>query len=59
MTKEQARAVIEQMPEEFTLDQVTERLKFIEEVDKARQSYREGRFKTVDQVKAKIEAWSK
>lgn len=51
--------MIEQMPEEFTVEQMMDRLKFIEGVEKARQSYREGRVKSMEEVRARIEGWSK
>jgi len=59
MTKEQARAVIEQMPEEFTVDEMVQRLIIIEDIEKARQSFENGDFKTHEEVKALAKTWGR
>lgn len=59
MTKEQARAVIEQMPEEFTVDQIIERLILMAEVDLGLEAIRKGEVVSLAEAREIAKSWGK
>lgn len=59
MTKEQARAVIEQMPEEFTVDQIIERLILMAEVDLGLEAIRKGEVVSLAEAREIAKGWAK
>lgn len=48
---------ISNLPEEFSIDDIIERLIIIEKIDKGRQQVKEGKINTEDQAKAKLSKW--
>ena len=59
MTRENASVVINEMPLEFDVDVLIERLLFLEKVEVARLEVKEGKTYTHQEVKAVIEKWHK
>jgi len=59
MTKENAVTVIKEMPVEFDVEELIERLLFIEKVEEARKEIKEGKSFTHSEVKNIIEKWHK
>ena len=53
-------AVIEsilELPDEFSIDEIIERLIIVEKIDKGRQQIKEGKVNTEEQAKAKLSKW--
>jgi predicted transcriptional regulator len=48
---------INKLPEEFSIDEVIERLIIIEKIEKGRQEVKEGKVNTEEQTKAKLSKW--
>lgn len=48
---------ISNLPDEFSIDEIIERLIIIEKIDKGRQNVKEGKVNTEDQAKAKLAKW--
>lgn len=59
MTKEQALAVIEQMPEEFTVDEIIERLILMAEVDLGLEAIRKGEVVSLAAAREIAKSWGK
>jgi hypothetical protein len=49
---------ISKLPDEFSIDEIIERLIIIEKIDKGRQQIKEGKINTKDQAKTKLNKWS-
>ena len=45
---------VSELPEEFLIDEIIERLIIIEKIDKGRQQIKEGRVNSEDQAKVKL-----
>ena len=48
---------INNLPEEFSIDEIIERLIIIEKIEKGRQEVKDGKVNTVEQAKAKLSKW--
>lgn len=48
---------INSLPDEFSIDEIVERLIIIERIDKGRQEVKEGKVNTEEQAKAKLGKW--
>ncbi|MCE2893542.1 MAG: hypothetical protein LW721_03825 [Flammeovirgaceae bacterium] len=48
---------INKLPDEFSIDEIVERLIIIEKIEKGRQDVRDGKVNTQDQAKAKLSKW--
>lgn len=48
---------INKLPDEFSIDEIIERLIIIEKIEKGRQDVRDGKINTEDQAKAKLSKW--
>jgi hypothetical protein len=48
---------INKLPDEFSIDEIVERLIIIEKIGKGRQDVRDGKVNTQDQAKAKLSKW--
>ena len=59
MTKEIVAAAIKEMPQEFDLDAIFEKLVFIEEIEAARKEVREGNTISLDEVEKITLGWRK
>ena len=59
MNREKAIATINEMPQDFDLDILMEKLIFIEKVEKGLQQLEEGNSLTHEQVKQHIKQWQK
>jgi predicted transcriptional regulator len=59
MTKEIVATAIKEMPQEFDLDELIERLIFIEKVEEGLKDMEEGRTITHEEMKQKIDGWRK
>lgn len=59
MTKEMLTAAIKDIPQEFDLDELFEKLLFVEEVEAARKEVSDGKTKTLDEVKEIVAGWRK
>jgi predicted transcriptional regulator len=59
MTKEIVATAIENLPDTFTLDDLFERLVFIEEVQKGLKDIEEGRTIPLEEVEKIIQGWRK
>ena len=59
MTKEIVETAIKDLPVEFNLDELFERLVFIEKVEEGLRETEEGKTIPLDEVKKIIEGWRK
>ena len=59
MTKESAVTILKEMPSEFEVDELIERLLFIDKVEEARKEIEAGKSVSHDEVKKIIEQWHK
>jgi len=48
---------INKLPDEFTIDEIIERLIIIEKIEKGRQHVKDGKVNTEEQAKAKLSKW--
>lgn len=48
---------ISNLPDEFSIDEIIERLIIIEKIDKGRQDVKDGKINTEEQAKAKLSKW--
>ena len=48
---------INKLPDEFSIDEIIERLMVLEKIEKGRQEVKEGKVNTEDQAKAKLNKW--
>jgi len=48
---------INKLPDEFTIDEIIERLIIIEKIEKGRQDVKDGKVNTEEQAKAKLSKW--
>ena len=59
LTKDQIRKSLEQLPNSFTIDELIERLMFIEKVEAGLDQAKNGKTISQNKVKELIEKWSK
>lgn len=59
MRREKAIEALNEMPAEFELEQLIERLIFIEKVEKGLEQIKKGETKTHEQVKELVQTWRK
>ena len=59
MTKHTLTASLPDLPEEFSIDELIERLLIVEKIEKGRHQYREGKTLTSDEVAKRMEAWGR
>ncbi|MBV4356703.1 hypothetical protein [Pinibacter aurantiacus] len=59
LTKAQVFSTVEQLPEEFSIDQLIDKLLFIEKVEKGLQQSQNGEVNTKEQAKEKLSKWLK
>jgi hypothetical protein len=59
MTKDKALETVNNLPQEFELDELIERLIFIEKVEKGIQQLDKGESKSHDEAKSIIKSWQK
>jgi hypothetical protein len=59
MKREKALKTINELPSEFNLDELIDRLIFIEKVEKGNQQIKEGKTKSHQEVKELAKKWSK
>jgi hypothetical protein len=57
LTKKQVLKSIEEMPEEFPLDEVIERLMLLHKVQRGSQEIKEGKGLTTEEAKQKLQKW--
>lgn len=48
---------INKLPDEFSIDEIIERLIIIEKIEKGQQEVKDGKTNTEDQAKAKLSKW--
>ena len=59
MTKEIIREALDELPNEFTLDELMERLILLQSFEHGKQQYREGQTFTHQEVGQKLDKWLK
>ena len=59
MKRDKAIKMINELPSEFNLDELIDRLIFIEKVEKGMDQIKEGKTKTHQEVKELAKKWSK
>ena len=57
MKKSTVMESINKLPEEFSIDEIIERLIIIEKIEKGRQEVGDGKVNTEEQAKAKLNKW--
>ncbi len=48
---------LDKLPDEFSIDEIIERLIILEKIDKGRQEVKDGKINTEEQAKAKLSKW--
>lgn len=59
ITKDKALEAVKEMPQEFDLEKLIERLIFIDKVEKEMKQLDEGQTKSHDEVKKAVKSWQK
>ena len=59
MKKAQLIETIEDLPEEFSVDDLIERLIILQKIEEGRKQIQEGQFYTEEEAKKKMEKWLK
>jgi len=59
LTKAQVYDTMNSFPEKFSIDQLIERLLFMEKVEKGMEQSRQGKLNTIDQARQKLSRWLK
>lgn len=59
MKKTTLAETLPDLPEEFSIDELIERLLIIEKVESGRRQYREGKVITSEEVQKRISLWGK
>lgn len=59
MKKTQLLETIQNMPEEFSVDELMERLLILQKIEEGQQQIRAGQFYTEEEAKKKLEKWLK
>jgi len=59
MTKDKVIEAVKELPHEFDLDELIERLIFIDKVEKGFQQLDKGETKTHEEAKSTIKSWQK
>ena len=59
MKKTQLLKTIQDMPEEFSVDELMERLLILQKIEEGQQQIQAGQFYTEEEAKKKLEKWLK
>lgn len=59
MTKDKVVEAVRELPQEFELDELIERLIFVDKVEKGLQQLDNGETKTQDEAKRIVKSWQK
>tara|TARA_R110002096_G_scaffold426224_1_gene635705 strand:+ start:8031 stop:8210 length:180 start_codon:yes stop_codon:yes gene_type:complete len=59
MKKTQLLETIQDMPEEFSVDELMERLLILQKIEEGQDQIRSGQFYTEEEAKKKLEKWLK
>lgn len=59
MTKSALVNTLPDLPDEFSIDELIERLLIIEKIENGRRQYQEGKTLTSDQVRERMDKWGK
>ena len=59
MKKAVLEAALPHFPNEFSIDEIVERLIMIEKIENGRKQYQEGKVLSSEEVKQKMQGWSK
>ncbi len=59
MKKKQILETIQGMPEEFSVDELIERLMILHKIEEGQRQVQEGNFYTEEEAKKKLEKWLK
>jgi predicted transcriptional regulator len=59
LTKEKVRKTIDRLPENFTVDQIVEKLVVLNKIEEGLNDVEQGRVFTTDQVKKELKTWLK
>ena len=59
MKKTQLLETIQDMPEEFSVDELMERLLILQKIEEGQHQIRAGKFYTEEEAKKKLEKWLK
>ncbi|MDF9801445.1 putative transcriptional regulator [Catalinimonas alkaloidigena] len=59
MKKTQLLETIQDMPEEFSVDELMERLMILQKIEEGQQQIQAGQFYTEEEAKKKLEKWLK
>ncbi|NOS90926.1 MAG: hypothetical protein HOP30_03320 [Cyclobacteriaceae bacterium] len=57
MRKTSVLESLDKLPDEFSIDEIIERLIILEKIDKGRQEVKDGKINTEEQAKAKLSKW--
>ena len=58
MTKSTLAEALSDLPDEFSIDELIERLLIIEKVENGRRQYEEGKILTSDEVHRRMDSWA-
>ncbi|WP_373494339.1 hypothetical protein [Aquiflexum sp.] len=59
MKKSQLLETIQDMPEEFSIDELMEKLLILQKIEEGQQQIRDGNFFSEEEAKLKLEKWLK
>ena len=59
MTKELLQETVTKMPDEFSLDELIEKLILLQSFEEGRRQYREGQYHTQEEMKQRFAKWLK
>ena len=59
MTKSALTDALSELPDEFSIDELIERLLLIEKVENGRRQYQQGKILSSDEVRKRMSEWAK
>jgi predicted transcriptional regulator len=59
LTKDKVKKTVDQLPEQFTVDQIVEQLIILDKIEEGLKDIEEGSVYSTDQVKQELKRWLK
>ncbi len=57
LTKEKMHEFVDRMPDEFTVDQMIEKIILLQKIEMAREQFKNGEFLTEEEMEKEIDSW--
>ena len=57
LTKDKVKALVEHMPDTFSVDDIVEEIILLQKIERARQQVRDGHFLTEEEFDKEVDSW--